>query len=46
VIGVLAASLALVPAGSRLSARELLQSLDRQALEACLQQRDGNPSEP
>jgi glutamyl-tRNA synthetase len=36
VIGELAASLALVPAGSRLSARELLQELDAGRLDACL----------
>jgi glutamyl-tRNA synthetase len=36
VIGELAASLALVPFGSRLSARELLQELDAGRLDACL----------
>jgi glutamyl-tRNA synthetase len=40
VIGVLAASLELVPSGSRLSARELLESLDQTTLEAFLHQRD------
>lgn len=36
VIGELAASLSLVPAGSRLSAQELLQELDAGRLDACL----------
>jgi glutamyl-tRNA synthetase len=36
VIGVLAASLDLVPSGSRLSARELLEGLDREAFRRCL----------
>jgi glutamyl-tRNA synthetase len=45
VIGDLAASLGLVPSGSRISARELLEGLDLPSLEASLHQRDNNPAE-
>jgi glutamyl-tRNA synthetase len=36
VVGTLASSVGLVPEGSRLSARELLASIDRQELDRCL----------
>jgi glutamyl-tRNA synthetase len=42
VIGVLAASLSLVPAGQRLSARELLSGIDGAHLAACLAQPTGD----
>jgi len=45
VIGVLAASLGLVPTGSRLSANDLLTELDRASFEACLHQGDRNQAE-
>jgi len=46
VVGALAASLALVPAGSRLSAAELLASLDAERLgQALLEQRPRSPEE-
>jgi glutamyl-tRNA synthetase len=40
VVGQLAASLGLVPAGTRLNAQELLASLDRSTLERCLRAAD------
>jgi glutamyl-tRNA synthetase len=42
VIGVLAASLGMVPSGSRLSAGELLEGLNLTSFEAFLHQRDNN----